>query len=33
MLESAQWAQAAAYVGGSVLAGLAAVALGYLVSR
>ena len=32
MLESAQWAQAAAYVGGSVLAGLAAVALGYLVS-
>ena len=32
MLENAQWAQAAAYVSGSVLAGLAAVALGYLVS-
>ena len=33
MLENAQWGQAAAYVLGSVLAGLAAVALGYLVSR
>ena len=33
MLENAQWGQAAAYVGGSLLAGLAAVALGYLVSR
>ena len=33
MLESAQWGQAAIYVLGSVLAGLAAVALGYLVSR
>ena len=33
MLGNAQWGQAAAYVGGSLLAGLAAVALGYLVSR
>ena len=33
MLENAQWGQAAVYVLGSVLAGLAAVALGYLVSR
>ena len=33
MLESAQWGQAAVYVLGSVFAGLAAVALGYLVSR
>ena len=33
MLESAQWAQAAAYVLGSMSAGLAAVALGYFVSR
>ena len=33
MLESAQWAQATAYILGSVLAGLAAVALGTFVSR
>ena len=33
MLEGAQWAQFAGYVLASVLAGLAAVALGYLMSR
>lgn len=33
MLENAQWGQAAVYVFGSLLAGLAAVALGYWISR
>lgn len=33
MLENAQWGQAAAYVAGSLAAGLAAVALGYGLSR
>ena len=33
MLEGAQWGQAAVYVFGSVLAGFAAVALGYGLSR
>ena len=33
MLESSQWLMLAAYVAASLLAGLAAVALGYLVAR